>query len=471
MVIFSNVVGDILKWFVLNAIIVIPFACGFWIEFGGNSIHPAEGYTDVPSLVFNIFQMMIIGDYSWPNLVAANETLARIMSMSFILVVGIITLNLLIALVSNTFERHYENAVANAVMQRAGTILMLQSRMTKKKLRRYYEFIKNNASPQIIVQSKYGRLMTASPEDRASLDRVYDDIREIKSVLAERFGRSYGKGNKSDLETILEDLGKVKRSGKELAKDIKNVKLILYGIGGQPVSPLYKENLCRMSSGEGARNRQDDDDESDKGMCKTRNRNNDTNNVSNSNNNNNSNNNDDDYNNSNNNVNNNNNNNNNNDNYNNGNKNNDNNNFNNNIPPYPTTFPSLPNVQMLPVPVGFDNIFRPGKSRKRNQSRRSKKPKSSSSGSSDYDDPMMAGPPGAPYAFQGPSYYPNHVDSPRKWKGPYNGRSSPNPVGEDSRNRGQFQKIICLVYLTPFTPTVLLSFHCFQSLFFRPGTS
>lgn len=429
--IFSNVVGDILKWGVLNAIILIPFTCGFWIEFGGNSIHPAKGYTDVPSLIYNTFQMMIIGDYSWPNLAAANETLARIMCMSFILVVGIITLNLLIALVSNTFERHYENAVANAVMQRASTILMLQSRMMKKKRRSYYEFIKNNASPQIIVQSKYGRLMTASSEDRASLERVHDDIREIKSVLAERFGRSYGKGNKSDLEIVLEDLGKVKRSGRELAKDIKNVKLILYGIGGQPVSPLYKEKLCRMSSAEAARKCQgddDDDDDSDQGACKTRNKNNNNNNDNNSNNN----------------INNNNNNNGNCNSGNNNNNNNDNDNSNSNIPPYPIEYPSLPNVQMPLLPIGFDNVFRPRKTRKRNQSRRSKKPKSSSSESSDYDDATMVGLRGPmyPHASQGPRYYPDHVDLPRKRKGPYRGRSSANPVGEESWNRGKFENKI-----------------------------
>ena len=408
-VIFSNVVGDILKWFVLNAIIVIPFSCGFWIEFGKNALHPAEGYTDVSSLIYNIFQMMIIGDYGLQNLVAANKTLARIMCLSFILVVGIITLNLLIALVSNTFERHYENAVANAVMQRAGTILMLQSRMAKKKRRSFYEFIKNNASPQIVVQSKYGRLMTGAAEDRASIERVYDDIREIKSVLAERFGRSYGKENKSDLEVVLEDLGKVKRSGKELAKDIKNVKLILYGIGGQPVSPMYKESLCRMNSTEVPRNHNDDDDDSDQGNTKSKNKekkNNDNNNNSNNNSNNNirkknKNNNSND-----------------NDNNNNNDKNDNNDNSIGNIPPYPTEFPSRPNVEMPPVPLGFDNLYRPRKTRKRNQSRRSKKPTSSTSESSDYEGTnMMVGLPRPQVPLHTPRYYPEHAGSPMKRNG------------------------------------------------------
>ena len=237
--IFSNVVGDILKWIVLNAAIIIPFACAFWIGFGYNSTHPAKGYTDASSLLYNVFQMMIVGDYGWANLQEANETMARILCGSFILTAAIITLNLLIALVTNTFERHYENAIANAVMQRAQTILLLQSRMGSKNLKHYYNFIKSNASPQII-QNKYGRLMANTSEDKATIERVYDDVRQIKSVLAERFGKRYGKGNKSDLEIVREDLGKVKKSGMELAKDVNNLKLILYGMGGEPVSPVRK---------------------------------------------------------------------------------------------------------------------------------------------------------------------------------------------------------------------------------------
>ena len=75
--------------------------------------------------------------------------------------------------------------------------------------------------------------MANKPEDRANIDRVYDDVRQIKSVLAERFGlKRFGKGNKSDLEIVRDDLGRVKRTGKEMARDIKNLKLILYRLYG-----------------------------------------------------------------------------------------------------------------------------------------------------------------------------------------------------------------------------------------------
>ena len=363
-VIFSNVVGDILKWFVLNGIIIIPFACAFWIEFGINSTYPAEGYTEVSSLLYNIFQMMIVGDYGYSQLQTANETMARILCGSFILVAGIITLNLLIALVTNTFQSHYDNAVANAVMQRASTILLLQSRMGPKKRKQYYEFIRTNASPQI-VQAKYGGLMTISPEDRATIERVYDDVRQIKSVLAERFGRRYGKGNKSDLENVREDLEQVRRSGKEMARDIK---LILYGIGGQHVSPLYTDDgrdLYQMSSADVLSGKKDDNDSVEE-TNKDNNNNDDNNNNSNNNNNN---------------------------------KNNNNNNDNSN---------NSSNNLLTPT--------RPRKSKKRNRSRRSKKPDTSTFEASDSDDASTTGLPGTHLTWPKARDYQEADSRPRKKK-------------------------------------------------------
>jgi hypothetical protein len=377
-VIFSNVVGDILKWFVLNAIIIIPFACAFWIEFGFNSTTPAEGYTDVPSLLYNIFQMTIVGEYGWGKLMKANKTMARILCGSFIYVAGIITLNLLIALVSNTFERHYENAVANAVMQRASTIVLLQSRMGPKKRKQYYEFIRTNASPQII-QAKYGGLMTACPEDRATIERVYDDVRQIKSVLAERFGRRYGKGNKSDMEIVREDLGKVKRSGKELARDVKNVKLILRD----------RSDLCRMSGAGVSRGKKDDNDSDEE---TNKNNNNENKNYTNTNTKNKNNNNNNDKNNS--------------------NKNDDDDNNNN---PFTPT--------------------QPRKTRKRNQSRRSKKPDTSTSEASDFDDASINGLPGT--HFPKARDYQGAVCWPIRKKGPSNGHSKLERGGGENWQKGK----------------------------------
>ena len=175
-VIFGSVIGDIVKWGLLNLIIIIPFTCAFWITFGAISLNPVSGYDNVGPLLYNMFSMVVVNDHGYENLEEANPLMARLLCGAFIALVAIVTLNLLIALLSNTFERLYENAVANAVMQRARTILLLQKSLRRKQKSQYYNFIKKKGSPEII-RNDLGRLLSTEAEDNASLEQVQDDVR------------------------------------------------------------------------------------------------------------------------------------------------------------------------------------------------------------------------------------------------------------------------------------------------------
>ena len=175
-VIFGNVLGDIVKWGFLNSIIVIPFTCAFWITFGAISLTPVQGYDNVGPLLYNIFSMMVVNDHGYEKLEKANPVMARLLCGAFIGIAAIITLNLLIALLSNTFERLYENAVANAVMQRARTILLLQKSLRRKQKLKYYSFIKKKGSPEVI-RNGLGRLLSTDGDDNASLEQIHEDVR------------------------------------------------------------------------------------------------------------------------------------------------------------------------------------------------------------------------------------------------------------------------------------------------------
>ena len=63
--------------------------------------------------------MVVVGDYNYDKLVSHSQIMARLLCGSFIFFVGIVCLNLFIALMSDTFQRVYDNAKATAVMQRA----------------------------------------------------------------------------------------------------------------------------------------------------------------------------------------------------------------------------------------------------------------------------------------------------------------------------------------------------------------
>lgn len=224
-VIFGSVIGDIVKWGFLNLIIYVPFTCAFSITFGSNSATPAEGYQDIGQLLYNIFSMMVVDVQKFDKLEEANPSMARLLCASFIAFAAIVTLNLLIALLTNTFERLYENAIANAVMQRARTILLLEKSLWHKQEIKYYDFIKNHASPEVISKN-IGRLLTLDKEE-ATIERVRDDVKAIVNILAENFGRRFRKGKKSDLYIVRTDVQKLRTFQEGIIVDVRNMKLSL----------------------------------------------------------------------------------------------------------------------------------------------------------------------------------------------------------------------------------------------------
>jgi hypothetical protein len=167
--------------------------------------------------------MMVVNSHGFENLERANPFMARLLCGSFIAIAAIVTLNLLIALLTNTFERLYENAIANAVMQRAQTILLLQKSLRKKRKSKYYNFIKEKASPEVIYRN-LGRLMVMD-KDEATIERVRDDVKAIMDILGEQFGKKFQKGKKSDLDFVRMDVSKVRRFQEEIVVDMRNMKL------------------------------------------------------------------------------------------------------------------------------------------------------------------------------------------------------------------------------------------------------
>ena len=174
--------------------------------------------------------MMVVNNFHYEDLETAHPIMARLLNGTFTLIVAIVTLNLLIALLTNTFEKHYENAVANAVMQRARTILLLQKSLGKKKKKNYYDFIRFNGSPEVI-RNDLGRFSGADTDDRATIEQVRDEVQMITTFLSERLGKRFGKhGKKSDMEFVRMDLCKLRVSQEDLVTNMKNMKMALNGI-------------------------------------------------------------------------------------------------------------------------------------------------------------------------------------------------------------------------------------------------
>lgn len=225
-VIFSSVMGDIAKWAFLNLVLVIPFTCAFWLTFGAISLHPVEGYSEVGPLLYNIFSMMVVGSYGFENLEKVNPFMARLLCGSFIAIAAIVTVNLLIALLSNTFERLYENAISNAAMQRAQTILLLEKSLRQKQKSNYYNYIKEKGSPEIISKTLGGSMV--KDNDDATIDQVRDDVKVIIRILEERFGNNLRKGSKkNDLDFVRADVSKALGIQNSILLEVMSLKTSL----------------------------------------------------------------------------------------------------------------------------------------------------------------------------------------------------------------------------------------------------
>ena len=223
-VIFGHISKDIVNWLLLLTVIFIPYACAFWITFGGTSPHPVESYSNLSPFMYNLFSMVVVNDHDFDSLEKENATMARLLCGTYIGIMAIINLNLLIALLSDTFTRVYGNAVANSVMQRAKTILLLEKSLRSKKKLEYQNFIKNNGSPETVDLERDITTSSDRDEQKAS-ELLRDNVKDIHTLVNERFGKQYGEVQKSDFDVIKEGLQQMEECKKHERNDVNELKL------------------------------------------------------------------------------------------------------------------------------------------------------------------------------------------------------------------------------------------------------
>ncbi|XP_028409086.1 transient receptor potential cation channel subfamily A member 1 homolog [Dendronephthya gigantea] len=205
-VMLVHMVWDILKWLFLFLVFYVPYSAAFWMIFGAISPIPVRGYTNVSDLFYQLFRMTVVDEYNFEGLQAADSFMARFLCATYITFSHVIILNLLIALLSDTFYRVYENARANSVMQRAYTILTLERNLSKKRRRKMFDFIRTNCSPEVL---HYEDDVIDEVSQTRVLRQILDDLNEMKKILTERLSKKIGKGSKSDLDIILGNMAEV----------------------------------------------------------------------------------------------------------------------------------------------------------------------------------------------------------------------------------------------------------------------
>ena len=70
-------------------------------------------------MLFMLYRLILVDEWPYDAMMETNKVVTYILVGSYLMFCAILLLNLFIALLSDTFQRIYDNANSNAVMQRA----------------------------------------------------------------------------------------------------------------------------------------------------------------------------------------------------------------------------------------------------------------------------------------------------------------------------------------------------------------
>ena len=137
--------SDIIRFVIFILVLLIPYSIGFWVLFQFveqdiDSFHLAA---------FTVFRMIVVDDYPYHEMKNSDEWMTFLFVGSYFGIVSIISLNLFIALLSNTFQAVYDNSQANAIMEKARILLNTERKLPYKLIKYYYNHISNECAPLI----------------------------------------------------------------------------------------------------------------------------------------------------------------------------------------------------------------------------------------------------------------------------------------------------------------------------------
>ncbi|KAF7221355.1 transient receptor potential channel pyrexia [Nothobranchius furzeri] len=190
-VMLGNIVEDVMRFLFLYAEIFIPYACSFWIMFGGLSTVPSM--QSVSGLLYSLYRITLVDEYEYAAMVAVDGVMAPLLCGTFLAASSILCVNLLIALLTDTFQRVHDNSKANAMMQQAAVILQVEDSMPR--LRSFYDdqYISKHCSPladdcdNITVNPSYHHEMGhIKAEIKETLDQFLVLQRSMEAVRGSR---------------------------------------------------------------------------------------------------------------------------------------------------------------------------------------------------------------------------------------------------------------------------------------------
>ncbi|KAJ8033013.1 Serine/threonine-protein phosphatase 6 regulatory ankyrin repeat subunit C [Holothuria leucospilota] len=203
----------------------IPYAFSFWITFGGGKGNVTSMET-VDQLTYSLFRLTLVDEYQYDEMREVDVIMTYILCTTFLFLSAILCINLFIALLSNTFQRIYDNATSNAVMQQASIILNIEDSLNKKSREKMRKFIHERCSPEALFYDD-----DATQEDGEELKLMTFQIKETMEEMQHEM-QSFGPKSTLDevqsLKTELEALrNECKNDKQNLQNDLSTIKQLL----------------------------------------------------------------------------------------------------------------------------------------------------------------------------------------------------------------------------------------------------
>ncbi|MBN3298459.1 TRPA1 protein, partial [Amia calva] len=173
-VMLGSILGDVSRFLFLYAEFFIPYACAFWIIFGGTAAVPSM--QTVLGMLYSLYRLTLSDGYEFDEMDSVDPVMARLLCGTFLALSTVLCLNLLIALLSDTFQRVHDQASANAVMQQAAIILQVEDAIPC--FRRLYdpEHVHKHCAP---LKEFYDDDTPSDKDDDAGMRKVAVDIKVL----------------------------------------------------------------------------------------------------------------------------------------------------------------------------------------------------------------------------------------------------------------------------------------------------
>ncbi|GFO19270.1 transient receptor potential cation channel subfamily v member 1 [Plakobranchus ocellatus] len=197
-VMLGHMLKDCVRFLFLYMEFYIPFLAAFWMMFGGtkraesNSTEEVvvDGYHSPGELFFSMLRLTLVDEYDYANMQKIDSVMADLLLAAWFMLSAILCLNLFIALLSDTFQRVYDNAQANSVMQKAINILNTWDGISLKRKDKFLSYIEQCCSP---LKDDYDDDMTqAGDEDMKKVTiQIKEDLDNFQEMFKLRFGDPY----------------------------------------------------------------------------------------------------------------------------------------------------------------------------------------------------------------------------------------------------------------------------------------